>query len=240
MAIAIDTSGTIGTINNPVTSITYAFNNSAGNFLSVGVLTTASQTISGVTYNSVALTKIGGIPTWGNQPLKIELWGLSSPATGSNNIVVSASSGPIYSTAMSHSGTATTGQPDSFNTGFNASNVASLAVSTTVVSSNCWLIGLACGDNGNNPSAGSGTTLRSTIATDAYIALFDSNGTVGTGSQTLNFAFSPNQHPGAIVASIKPPGSSSSIKTINGLALASVKTLNGLAIASVKTLNGLA
>lgn len=36
------------------------------------------------------------------------------------------------------------------------------------------------------------------------------------------------------------PFSTTSIKTINGLALASVKTLNGLAIASVKTLNGLA
>lgn len=34
--------------------------------------------------------------------------------------------------------------------------------------------------------------------------------------------------------------SSSSIKTINGLAIASVKTVNGLAIASVKTVNGLA
>lgn len=36
------------------------------------------------------------------------------------------------------------------------------------------------------------------------------------------------------------PFSTTSIKTINGLALASVKTLNGLAIASVKTVNGLA
>ncbi len=35
-------------------------------------------------------------------------------------------------------------------------------------------------------------------------------------------------------------GSSSSIKTVNGLALASVKTVNGLAIASVKTVKGLA
>lgn len=35
-------------------------------------------------------------------------------------------------------------------------------------------------------------------------------------------------------------GGGSSIKTINGLAIASVKTFNGLAIASMKTLNGLA
>jgi len=32
----------------------------------------------------------------------------------------------------------------------------------------------------------------------------------------------------------------SSIKTVNGLALASVKTVDGLAAASVKTMNGLA
>jgi len=241
MAIAFDSGGTVGTLNNPVTSITYSFTNTAGDFLSVGVLTIAGKSITGVTYNGVSMTKIGGIASFGNQPLNIELWGLSSPATGAHNVVVSMTpSGPIYSTAMSHSGTKTSGQPDSFNTGYNASNVSSLAVSTTVVDSNCWLIGLATGDNGNNPSAGSGTTQRSTIAVDSYMALFDSNGTVGTGPQTLNFAFSPNQHPGAVVASIAPATSSTSIKTINGLAIASVKTVNGLAIASVKTVNGLA
>lgn len=37
-----------------------------------------------------------------------------------------------------------------------------------------------------------------------------------------------------------PFGSSSEIKTINGLAVASVKTVNGLSTASVKTVNGLA
>lgn len=37
-----------------------------------------------------------------------------------------------------------------------------------------------------------------------------------------------------------PSAGSSSIKTINGLALASVKTVNGLGISSVKTVNGLA
>jgi hypothetical protein len=35
------------------------------------------------------------------------------------------------------------------------------------------------------------------------------------------------------------PGSSSAVKTVQGLAKASVKTINGLAIASVKTINGL-
>lgn len=40
--------------------------------------------------------------------------------------------------------------------------------------------------------------------------------------------------------SVKESAASTSIKTVNGLAVASVKTVNGLAIASVKTINGLA
>jgi hypothetical protein len=48
--------------------------------------------------------------------------------------------------------------------------------------------------------------------------------------------FKPKVGPQAAVAA----AGGSSIKTVNGLALASVKTVNGLAIASMKTMNGLA
>ena len=44
----------------------------------------------------------------------------------------------------------------------------------------------------------------------------------------------------AVVYVSETVATGSSIKTVNGLALASVKTVNGLALASVKTVNGLA
>lgn len=56
---------------------------------------------------------------------------------------------------------------------------------------------------------------------------------------TVNFSLSGNQEMGLIAIEIKMAAGGSSIKTVNGLAIASVKTVNGLAIASVKTIKGL-
>ena len=59
-----------------------------------------------------------------------------------------------------------------------------------------------------------------------------------TGAQTVTGTTSCPRI--ALSYAIKDIGTSSSIKTVQGLAIASVKTVNGLAIASVKTVNGLA
>lgn len=71
-------------------------------------------------------------------------------------------------------------------------------------------------------------------------AIFDSNGTVSTGSQSYGFNNVANNQNALLGVSIAPPTPTSAIKTIDGLAKASVKTVNGLAIASVKTWGGLA
>lgn len=74
-----------------------------------------------------------------------------------------------------------TGQPDS---SASATGIATLALTTTVVAANCWL---ACAlrnrTAGGTPTAGSGTTLR---VSGSGISSYDSNGTVGTGAQSLN------------------------------------------------------
>lgn len=74
------------------TSITWAHVVGGGDrFLLVGVslANTASQTVSGVTYDSVALTLIGTIAN--GTASRVEIWGLIAPNTGSHNIVVSFS-----------------------------------------------------------------------------------------------------------------------------------------------------
>lgn len=61
---------------------------------------------------------------------------------------------------------------------------------------------------------------------------------IGIWSRVLSDAEGTSLYNGG--AGFQYPFSATSIKTINGLALASVKSVNGLAIASVKTQNGLA
>ena len=205
--IAIDTSGTYGSNNAGSTSLTYAFDNVAGDLLSVGVRNLAADGTPTVTYNGVSMTQVNRV-TFAGGAVALTTFILSSPATGSNNVVVTQTgTSYLYSTPASYSGTSITGQPVSNNTSSGAA-ITTLACSTTVVASDCWLIGFCTGDNGNNPTAGANTIIRSTIGVDKYLASFDSNGTVGTGSQTLNFGMPVSQAMAASVFSIKPPSMS--------------------------------
>ncbi len=209
MAIAFNSpsGGTSGSNNTSSTSLTYAFNNVAGSYVTVGVFNVVADGTPTVTYAGTSMTQIATVNFTATR--KLTVFGLSSPATGSNNVVITQTGTTfLYSTAMSHSGTNTTGQPDSFNTASGSGTT--LACTTTVVSSNCWLVGYAVGDNGNNPGAGANTLLRTVIGTDKFIGGLDSNTTVGTGSQTLNFTMSVSQNIGAIVFSIKPVAASTS------------------------------
>src|SRR4051812_6117328 len=83
---------------------TYSFNNASGTLLVVGVLATctsgATVTISGVTYNGVAMTAVpSGTVSWSSGASKITFFYLLNPATGSNTVSItwSASSGAIDS-----------------------------------------------------------------------------------------------------------------------------------------------
>jgi hypothetical protein len=101
MATTIDSQSTAPAVvtssNNTVNSLTFAFNNVAGTLLVVNVATGnpndgGTLTVTGVTYNGVALTKavskghdlIGGTP--GHS--ETSQWWLLAPATGSHNVVV--------------------------------------------------------------------------------------------------------------------------------------------------------
>ena len=89
MAIAIDSTGVANSTTASSTTRTVAFNNVAGTFLAVGITRFRNVTTNSVTYNGVAMTKaVDSIEASSN---RAELWYLASPATGSNNIVVTFS-----------------------------------------------------------------------------------------------------------------------------------------------------
>lgn len=139
------------------------------------------------TYNSVSMTLIrsqNGSPG----PI-IDSYYIVSPSSGSHSIVVNYSStqGLAWG-SISYSGCAQTGVPDSNNG--NQTNGTSLSVSTTVVAPNCWIFG-TCGHdiNTNNVSFTTGTTRQQATSTFQTIGVGDSNGTVGTGSQSFGATF---------------------------------------------------
>lgn len=147
---------------------------------------------TGMTYNGVSMTRIQNQAADGGSFYN-SLFYLVAPATGANNIVVTwaTATGINSCIAASYTGASQTGVPDSQNTG-NVSSSASITVSTTVVASDCWLLGVIRSSN-TTLSSGTNGTIRQPGNTNGSQALVDSNGTVGTGSISQTVNVSPNQ-----------------------------------------------
>jgi len=240
MAVAFDAATDGGSVT--ATSLTYAHTvTGSDTFLLVGILGRigATSLITGVTYAGVAMTYLSGQQLSPSDRF-LEAWYLVGPATGANNVVISASgSDYILSACASYTGVNATGQPDNTQQSSAVNVDPGLANTLTTVADNCWHLaagGLASG----NPTAGASTTSR--ILASGNLALFDNNAAItpaGANTITMTRSLGSDLGAGMEGLSIKPVFVSS-IKTVNGLAKASVKTVNGLAIASIKTINSLA
>lgn len=101
---------------------------------------------------------------------------------------------------------------DSSNSG-TVSGATSQSVSTTVVKSDCWLVGFFRNTGGVAFTAGAQTTIR--VQEPSGGGSTDSNATVSTGSQAQNVTWTGSFNCGAIVASITPPFSAGSSVVYN-------------------------
>jgi len=228
-----NTTGTSYTVSSPNVSGSDTY----------GVVSTAGKqgtdTITGVTWNGVSMTKIVVRQVTGDR--FIALWGLASPAAGTNNIVVTSSeSNFIGVAAVYYTGAQSATAADSSSSGTNTASP--ITVSTTTVADHAWLVAAASGVSEGAPSSWATGTSRDTGAGSHGTA--DSNGSktpAGSYSLSANFAAFPSNNHAMVIMSIAPYAASgpASMKTWNGLAAASVKTMDGLAIASTKTWNGL-
>lgn len=185
MAIAFDANSSSGDTTG--TSLTWAHTCTGTNrilWTMIGI--PVADSITGVTYNSVSMTQVGKIASLALGRY-IYLYYLAGPSTGSNNIVASSSGSEILrGNAASYTGASQTGIPDAVST--NSGTVlsgAALTGTVTVGASGCWLV-MAGYQAGGPLTAGASTTLRAQSGTSNFVGLFDSNGTVGTGSQSLN------------------------------------------------------
>lgn len=169
-------------------------------------------TVTGITYNGSALTKIASITAnlesnWQD----IECWYIANPATGSNTIAVTWSTSPSFSNgaAESFSGVSTSSPIDSHATGQSTSSVNAFSQATTVVTTGgAWLVTAMFGRGGgvtlDAPPSG---TLREadTGNISGSTGMADSTGMVASGSQLLRFSWpTSGTVPGAITVSLLP------------------------------------
>ena len=237
MAIAFDSS-TYGASGAGDGTLTYSHTTSGSDRILFVYITINNASTVSVTYAGNAMTSIQiNSASFSHYQ---SLWYIIAPTTGANNVVVTATSATIRAYAASYTGASQTGQPDASIVPAEATTT-SYATALTTVADNCWIVWGLCAMSGAALTAGTHTTVRHQPEVTAFGAAFCDSGDLFTpaGSSTLTVT-SSSQLFCSIMASFSPAGPTTSIKTINGLAIASVKTVNGLSTASVKTVNGLA
>jgi hypothetical protein len=197
MAIAFDA---ISTGGNGGTSQTFSHTCTGTNRLLFvgGFNQEASSTITGVTYDGVALTEIANSSQTNNS---VSLWYLIAPSTGASDVVItrSTSTNALLGVAASYTGAKQSGVPDSDNTG-GASSGSSLTISTTTVEDNCWIVGIFRNEQGVN-IAGSNTTMRNASS----IAMGDTNADQSpAGAHSIGTTWSGSGRNVGVVASFAP------------------------------------
>lgn len=157
------------------TSLTYSHTTSgSARILFVGVSTeSASDLVTGITYNGVSMTRIqfqsgNGEGTY--------LYYLINPSLGANNVVISTSSSTgIRSASVSYTGALQSGQPDA-STKQTTASTNPFATSLTTVADKSWMVSYAQ-SNGFVVSASTGTTFRDQ-STDQFNGIGDSGGAI--------------------------------------------------------------
>lgn len=177
-AIAFNNSVNGSNNNNPVSFTTTGSNLAVFADTLSDITATTNGNVTAMAYGSTSLSL-----TTPNYRYPSDRWNVGAcgggVSAGTANVSETGSTFS-YISATSYTGCASS-QPDSTNGSDNGgAKTSSLTLSTTVVASNCWLVGSIYG--GGSYSGGSGTTKRTTSFSTA---IMDSNGTVGTGSQSL-------------------------------------------------------
>lgn len=118
-------------------------------YLLVGIsMLSLAQTVSGITYNSVALTFLGAKSSI-TGAARVELWGLVAPSTGSNTIAVTLT-GSIASAgnASSYADVNQSLSTEAFNSN-QATNIgaADATVTVTTVADNDWCVDILATDD---------------------------------------------------------------------------------------------
>jgi hypothetical protein len=187
------------------TSLTYSKTNTGSNLflvVSVGNYAPTTDIITGVTYNGVAMTKAvtrfgagGGIRT--------TIFTLAAPATGANNVVITASeSCNLRSFASSYTGAQSSSTPDATGSAdVSTVGAGDCNLSITTVAANCWLVATNSDSLLDPDAAATGSVLRGSL-TDTTI--FDSGPKATPGANNVGLHFAGSNTMQSVGVSIAP------------------------------------
>lgn len=222
MAIAFDNAADAGNNGGGGTlTFSYTMGSGSGGLLVAliqGDLTT--DDISSVTYNGVNMTFGAKIAGDGASYRWIYCYYLPGPATGSNSLSVSSTSSHYLLAGLSsYTGVNATGQPDGSNTHDSGANqVITLTTSETITTDQSWQV-LCAGNSsasGAHQTAGAGATIRTFDATFGIWTMFDSNGGLSPGSQSMTTNISSGVSIQHIILSFAPTGGGFDATTVVG------------------------
>jgi hypothetical protein len=204
MAIAFDSQS--GVNAGTGTSLTFAFNNVGGNFIIVvgHDRDTGSSAITGVTYNGVSLTAGPSVQTPGDR--WNTLWYGITAATGTNNVVVSASASvPLRFSAYSYSGV--DASPLDGSDTSTGSGVTTVSTDITTVTDNAWMF-MFTKDNsgGKTVTSSTGDSVRMTGDAGGQSAIDTGSPITPAGNNTMTITFSGATNIGALALAFKPSG----------------------------------
>lgn len=199
-ASTIDFDNAVDLGNSSSGSLTTAFTTTGSNrMLFVGGWGgTGASNWTGVTYNGVAMTKVGERQVSGDR--WVYLYMLAAPASGSHNIVISESGvAGIDAWAASYTGANQVSTPDA--SAVANATATNTSASVTTIANNCWTI-MSYKQAGAGGTAGSGTVQRINTANGSQI--YDSNSaTTPAGVSTLNVNHSSIAY-ALVIASFAP------------------------------------
>lgn len=231
MAIAFDAAAGTGTNSSTLSFTVGSGSNRVLVVYVIGDLT--GDNLSGITYNGVAMSFVQKIRYPGDRWTYLYI--LHAPATGTHNIVAS---GLTFCNlfGISYTGANQSSTPDSSS---NTNTTGSpWVMSTTVVTTGCWLVGAVYGTDPISTTVTPGVERASAATSGAFVA--DSNATVGTGSQSLSF----NNNAGGrtavgVMLSLAPvpPAGPTNLKSLDTNVKANIKSINTNLIANVKSLD---
>ena len=208
MAIALDATSNSGNTTGTLTATLSHTISGSNTILFVATINNNATptTVTGVTYNGVAMTNIGWQKTNTGSTLWIYLWYIINPTTGANNIVATKS-GTFWGIVIkwvSFTGVKQSAQPDSSSTSW-PTTTTSYAPTTTTVADNCFSILCGAGTSGSALTAWTNTTISNAIEVvlwGLFIA-YSTTAKTPAGTDTITVTSSSQEFIG-IMASFSP------------------------------------
>jgi hypothetical protein len=159
-------------------------------------------TLSGATYNSVAMTQIQSTVSNTDQ---YSLWYLVNPASGAHNVVLAgAAISTMYGVAASY--IASRANSSVIDVSGTVATVSSspLSIPLTPTRGNGWMVAFVFDRSGSNFTAATNCTKRQQPSNASSMGWFDSNGAIAAGLNTMTVN-EGSSSAGAIQAVFSPP-----------------------------------